>query len=132
MCTFFSLLHPTTTTNTQKEQILKEYRQRVIKCHPDKTGSTNNDEFNRLQKAKEVLTCQESRKIYDKWMDSGISLPFERWITINQNVHSSMHWMKKKSTKPMLSCGENKLSKNAFQWQRDENQILQKFRNYEI
>ncbi|XP_074596993.1 J domain-containing protein-like [Brevipalpus obovatus] len=132
------------------DQILKEYRQKVIKCHPDKMdGVTSSEEFNRIQKAKEVLTSTETRCAYDKWLDSGIAIPFDKWLAMSRNVHSSMHWMNSRQTKTMISFigddndqkdedndggDDRQLPVDHFIWERDppDSEILQKFRNYEL
>ena len=119
------------------DQIMKEYRLRAIKCHPDKKPEDEQatQEFEKLQRAKEILTDTENRKQYDKWLDSGISLPFEKWLNISRNVHTSLHWMNRRLTNPMITYQEeNQLWKpNQFKWERDyDDEVLRKFRNYEL
>lgn len=122
----------------QVDQILKEYRLRAIKCHPDKhpDDATATQEFEKLQKAKEVLTDAENRKQYDKWLDSGISLPFDKWTNVSRNVHTSLHWMNRRTTNPMISLPDDSqtFKSNQFTWERDydDDEVLRKFRNYEL
>lgn len=44
------------------------------------------EEFQKLQEAKEVLTNEESRKNYDLWLRSQITVPFRDWLAFSQSV----------------------------------------------
>ncbi|KAM5236563.1 dnaJ homolog subfamily C member 12 [Ctenodactylus gundi] len=76
------------------EQILAEFKVRALECHPDKhpENSKSVELFQKLQKAKEILTNEESRARYDHWRRSHISIPFEQWEALNDSVKTSMHW----------------------------------------
>ncbi|KAH3861632.1 dnaJ homolog subfamily C member 12-like [Dreissena polymorpha] len=92
---------------SSKEQIIAEYRARVLHCHPDKhPGEVDKAaEFERIQTAKDVLTDDEKRQNYDKWRHSGISIPFSKWCNMRGAVHTSMHWATpKKETMLEGSC----------------------------
>uniref|UniRef100_A0A183V3B1 J domain-containing protein n=1 Tax=Toxocara canis TaxID=6265 RepID=A0A183V3B1_TOXCA len=64
-------------------QIMAEYRARVRDCHPDTAeGDLNeaNEHFLRLQQAKEILTDERKKRIYDDWLNSSISVPWKLWM----------------------------------------------------
>ncbi|XP_070544475.1 dnaJ homolog subfamily C member 12-like [Ptychodera flava] len=86
------------------DQINAEYRARVLACHPDKNPDDPEKEhqFHLLQRAKDVLTNEESRKVYDTWRRSGLAVPYDQWVHMRKNVHISMHWAMKKRKEPML------------------------------
>lgn len=76
------------------EQILAEFKVRALECHPDKHPENSKavETFQRLQKAKEILTNAESRARYDHWRRSQMSMPFEQWEALADSVKTSMHW----------------------------------------
>ncbi|XP_013370361.1 PREDICTED: dnaJ homolog subfamily C member 12 isoform X7 [Chinchilla lanigera] len=51
---------------------------------PDRT-------FQKLQRAKEVLSGAESRARYDLWRSSQVAMPFRQWEAL-AGVRASMHW----------------------------------------
>uniref|UniRef100_A0A8C5KAG9 DnaJ heat shock protein family (Hsp40) member C12 n=1 Tax=Jaculus jaculus TaxID=51337 RepID=A0A8C5KAG9_JACJA len=48
--------------------------------------------FQKLQKAKEILTNRESRARYDHWRRSQMSMSFQQWEALADSVKTSMHW----------------------------------------
>ncbi|XP_055969455.1 dnaJ homolog subfamily C member 12 [Sorex fumeus] len=76
------------------EQILAEFKIRALECHPDKHPENTKavETFQKLQKAKEVLTNEESRARYDHWRRSQIAMPFQQWEALSDSVKTSMHW----------------------------------------
>nr|XP_042122634.1 dnaJ homolog subfamily C member 12 isoform X2 [Peromyscus maniculatus bairdii] len=70
------------------EQILAEFKVRALECHPDKHPENSKavETFQRLQKAKEILTNAESRARYDHWRRSQMSMPFEQWEALADSV----------------------------------------------
>uniref|UniRef100_G1MIH1 DnaJ heat shock protein family (Hsp40) member C12 n=1 Tax=Ailuropoda melanoleuca TaxID=9646 RepID=G1MIH1_AILME len=48
--------------------------------------------FQKLQKAKDILTNTESRARYDHWRRSQMSMPFHQWEALSDSVKTSMHW----------------------------------------
>ncbi|XP_048666068.1 dnaJ homolog subfamily C member 12 isoform X3 [Marmota monax] len=70
------------------EQILAEFKVRALECHPDKHPENSKavETFQKLQKAKEILTNEESRARYDHWRRSQISMPFHQWETLTDSV----------------------------------------------
>lgn len=145
------------------EQIQNEYKIRALACHPDKHPENPKavEEFQKLQEAKEVLTNEESRKNYDLWLRSQITVPYRDWLAFSQSVKTSMHWAVRAKKEPMLEdskaspAPEEKASfskqeqteeqpsdahlsssdywHQRFRWSAEApSDILQKFRNYEI
>ncbi|XP_015102116.1 dnaJ homolog subfamily C member 12 isoform X2 [Vicugna pacos] len=76
------------------EQILAEFKVRALECHPDKHPENSKavETFQKLQKAKEILTNEESRARYDHWRRSQVSMPFQQWEALSDSVKTSMHW----------------------------------------
>lgn len=76
------------------EQILAEFKARALECHPDKHPEDSKavETFQKLQKAKEILTDTESRARYDHWRRSRMSMPFHQWEALSDSVKTSMHW----------------------------------------
>ncbi|MFW6004695.1 MAG: molecular chaperone DnaJ [Halodesulfurarchaeum sp.] len=62
---FYSLLG--VSRDASEEEIKRAYRQKAAKNHPDVSDDENAEEhFKKLQKAKEVLTDEEKRRMYDQ------------------------------------------------------------------
>ncbi|KAG8183942.1 hypothetical protein JTE90_006867 [Oedothorax gibbosus] len=132
------------------EQILTEYKALSLQCHPDKKPDDPEavTRFQKIQKAKEILTNPDTRSLYDKWRACGFCMPFEKFLNLNKASHCticSMHWASKKQKDLMLenSCVANESNKCSFgyesrmeqkaSWQSDPgNDVLKRFRNYEI
>ncbi|XP_045147423.1 dnaJ homolog subfamily C member 12 isoform X2 [Echinops telfairi] len=76
------------------EQILAEFKIRALECHPDKHPENSKavETFQKLHKAKEVLTNEESRARYDHWRRSQMAVPFQQWEALSDSVKTSMHW----------------------------------------
>ncbi|XP_052020492.1 dnaJ homolog subfamily C member 12 [Apodemus sylvaticus] len=76
------------------EQILAEFKVRALECHPDKhpENAKSVETFQKLQKAKEILSHAESRARYDHWRRSQMAMPFEQWEALADSVKTSMHW----------------------------------------
>lgn len=120
--------------NAQIEQICTEYKIRALSCHPDKHPDDRDAEqrFKQLQEAKSVLTNPESRKNYDKWLNSGVRVSFESWLAMNSKGQA-FHWVKENTTKPMIQTKEAVSGEPAVRWERDMgSETLSKFRSYQI
>merc|ERR1712136_329842 len=123
---------------SSNEQILTEYRILARDFHPDKNSSDGaKEKFCMLQQAKEVLGDQQKRKNYDAWRRSGIQIPYSMWKTKQDAAHSSMHWVSKKKTDPMLESGKSKEpSKSDTTSKISDEEYLSKlkmqFRSYKI
>ncbi|KAM4636221.1 dnaJ homolog subfamily C member 12 [Discoglossus pictus] len=93
------------------EQILVEYKVRALECHPDKhPGSQKSvEDFQNLQKAKEILTNEESRARYDYWRRSKIMIPFTQWEALQDALKMSMHWAVRNKKEPMLESSKTEI-----------------------
>ncbi|XP_078006870.1 dnaJ homolog subfamily C member 12 isoform X3 [Phascolarctos cinereus] len=70
------------------DQILAEFKVRALECHPDKNPEDPQavENFQRLQKAKDILTNEESRDRYDYWRRSRVPIPFHQWEALSNSV----------------------------------------------
>ncbi|KAG7462443.1 hypothetical protein MATL_G00184970 [Megalops atlanticus] len=86
------------------EQILAEYKLRALECHPDKHPDNPKavEDFQKLQEAKDILTNENSRKSYDFWRRSKVTVPFRDWQALSDSVKTSMHWAVRTKKEPML------------------------------
>ncbi|XP_051838552.1 dnaJ homolog subfamily C member 12 [Antechinus flavipes] len=86
------------------DQILAEFKIRALECHPDKNPENPQavENFQRLQKAKDILTNEESRDRYDYWRRSRIPIPFHQWEALSNSVKTSMHWAVRSKKEKML------------------------------
>ncbi|XP_057370404.1 J domain-containing protein-like [Daphnia carinata] len=125
------------------DQILTEYKHRVLLCHPDKNPyDKSTAQFQKLQEAKEVLCDPEKRNDYDRWKTSGITISYKQWIVINKQSAAVLHWAIPKHEQKMLQSSsskseiiklkQSKLSLKIGSQYCTYNSILEKFRNYEI
>ncbi|XP_049997077.1 dnaJ homolog subfamily C member 12 isoform X1 [Alexandromys fortis] len=101
---------------SQVEQILAEFKVRALECHPDKHPENSKavETFQKLQRAKEVLTNAETRARYDHWRRSQMSMPFEQWDALADSVKTSMHWAVR-SKKDLMLEGADQTSTNTVQ-----------------
>ena len=58
-----------------------------------------------MNEAKETLLNKARRKLYDKWMNSGIDMSYKQWENLKDSVQTSLHWATSK-TERMLPEGE--------------------------
>ncbi|XP_036590059.1 dnaJ homolog subfamily C member 12 [Trichosurus vulpecula] len=86
------------------DQILAEFKVRALECHPDKNPEDPQavENFQKLQKAKDILTNKESRDHYDYWKRSRIPIPFHQWEALSSSVKTSMHWAVRSKKEKML------------------------------
>ncbi|XP_003258265.1 dnaJ homolog subfamily C member 12 [Nomascus leucogenys] len=107
------------------EQILAEFKVRALECHPDKHPENPKavETFQKLQKAKEILTNEESRARYDHWRRSQMSMPFQQWEALNDSVKMSMHWAVRGKKDLMLEESDkthtNKIENEQWNEQRE-------------
>ncbi|XP_036779846.1 dnaJ homolog subfamily C member 12 isoform X2 [Manis pentadactyla] len=107
------------------EQILAEFKVRALECHPDKHPENSKavETFQKLQKAKEILTNEESRARYDHWRRSQMSMPFQQWEALSDSVKTSMHWAVRGKKDLMLEESDqthtNKIENEECNEQRD-------------
>lgn len=128
------------------EQIIAEYKTQSLLCHPDKNLDDPEAaiKFQKIQRAKDILTDPEKRALYDKWYRSGFTMPFAQFCNMEKACHTSIHWVTKKQKDLMLehSCfqqskktceNETKSCPKNPTWQREPaGELLRKFRDYEI
>ncbi|XP_006889082.1 PREDICTED: dnaJ homolog subfamily C member 12 [Elephantulus edwardii] len=101
------------------EQILAEFKIRALECHPDKHPENTKavETFQKLQKAKEVLTNEESRARYDHWRRNQMSIPFQQWEALSDSVKTSMHWAVRSKKDLMLEeSDQTHICKIAKDW----------------
>ncbi|XP_060225408.1 dnaJ homolog subfamily C member 12 [Meriones unguiculatus] len=105
------------------EQILAEFKVRALECHPDKHPENSKavETFQKLQRAKEILTNAESRARYDHWRRSQMSMPFEQWEALSDSVKTSMHWAVR-SKKDLMLEGTGQTYTNTVQNQEPNEQ----------
>uniref|UniRef100_A0A673TQZ1 DnaJ heat shock protein family (Hsp40) member C12 n=1 Tax=Suricata suricatta TaxID=37032 RepID=A0A673TQZ1_SURSU len=79
--------------------------------------------FQKLQKAKEILTNTESRARYDHWRRSKMSMPFHQWEALSDSVKMSMHWAVRGKKDLMLEESDhihtNKIEDEEWNEQRE-------------
>ncbi|XP_022105822.1 dnaJ homolog subfamily C member 12-like [Acanthaster planci] len=144
------------------EQINTEFKLKALIAHPDKNPDDPNaaKRFAELQRARDILTDDKRRQEYDFWRRSGIAVPYSSWISMKDAMHTSMHWAVKKKKDLMLeedpdnltespgdsdmnasscthtaipsSCGQSRRFIPASWTREPANDILQKFRNYNL
>lgn len=75
------------------EQITKEYHIKAKLCHPDKsTDEKAQETFKKINRAYEILSNQEMRRMYDSWKSSGVAMSFDCWISLQNRFKSTMHF----------------------------------------
>ncbi|XP_045115381.1 J domain-containing protein-like [Portunus trituberculatus] len=76
------------------EQIQAEYKVLALQHHPDKNPDDAQAEarFQELQVAKETLTDPEKRAQYDRWLNSGIAVSYEKWCAMKGHMTTTLHW----------------------------------------
>ncbi|XP_048194825.1 dnaJ homolog subfamily C member 12 isoform X1 [Perognathus longimembris pacificus] len=96
------------------EQIMAEFKARALECHPDKHPENSKavETFQKLQKAKEILTNEESRARYDHWRRSQVAMPFQQWEALADSVKMSMHWAVRGKKDLMLLGGSDQTQTN--------------------
>ncbi|XP_073097073.1 dnaJ homolog subfamily C member 12 isoform X1 [Manis javanica] len=86
-------------------------------------GGGEVETFQKLQKAKEILTNEESRARYDHWRRSQMSMPFQQWEALSDSVKTSMHWAVRGKKDLMLEESDqthtNKIENEECNEQRD-------------
>ncbi|KAL3119861.1 hypothetical protein niasHT_006989 [Heterodera trifolii] len=138
-----------------KEQILAEYRRKVLALHPDKVsgGATElrnlrddeaNKRFQQLQFAKEVLSDEKKRKHYDRWLLVGQGMALADWMANQDRIQQTFHWAHKNdSTRQILApkmrgtncernCATDGRTFAQDKWKPYESTATKAFRNYQI
>ncbi|KAM9601503.1 LOW QUALITY PROTEIN: dnaJ homolog subfamily C member 12-like [Trichechus inunguis] len=75
------------------EQILAKFKIKALEHHPEKHAENSKavETFQKLQKAKEVLTNEESACYGHQ--RSQMMMPFQQWEALSDLVKTSMHWL---------------------------------------
>ncbi|KAM3835759.1 dnaJ homolog subfamily C member 12 isoform 2-T2 [Vipera latastei] len=91
------------------EQIVAEFKVRALECHPDKHPGNPQavENFQKLQRAKEILSNEDSRARYDYWRRSKIAIPFQQWEALSNSMKTSMHWAVRDKKEPMLDAPDS-------------------------
>jgi len=104
-------------------------------CHPDKHPDDPEAEskFKQLQEAKRVLLDPSMRTKYDRWLNSGVRIPFNKWCALNESGQT-IHWVKTTVAQPMLEgTAEGSQQQNAnLRWESEQSPWLDQFRKYQI
>src|SRR4051812_39665557 len=95
MSTLYSLLGCDRSASV--EQIMSEYRVRVIEVHPDKVQTDSSHQFHQLQYAKKVLTEPSTRRHYDLFLSMGgseaVGMSLEEWMDNKEKLQQVIHWI---------------------------------------
>ncbi|CAH8636489.1 unnamed protein product [Schistosoma mattheei] len=98
---FYELLG--VSKDSTEDQILYEYRIKARELHPDKNSEPNSaSRFQKIQRAKEVLTNSNLRSMYDTWLFSNISVSFEQYLGLQKNFEECMHWYSNADKTPRM------------------------------
>eukprot|EP01119_Soliformovum_irregulare_P012452 TRINITY_DN3240_c0_g1_i2.p1 TRINITY_DN3240_c0_g1~~TRINITY_DN3240_c0_g1_i2.p1 ORF type:complete len:107 (-),score=24.95 TRINITY_DN3240_c0_g1_i2:53-373(-) len=105
--------------------------------HPDKNTQDPQatDKFQQLAEAYHVLSDVEARSIYDKYLQSGIKVPYHRWREMSKEKQETFHWGKPVevpsiSRKP-IDPSRTKKDRHTYEIE-DSNSLISKFRNYQV
>ncbi|VDQ09020.1 unnamed protein product [Trichobilharzia regenti] len=87
---FYELLG--VSEDSSEDQILYEYRMKAREFHPDRNpGLSATLSFQKIQKAKEVLTDRNLRHLYNMWLSSDLSLSFEEYLKFEKKFQEVFH-----------------------------------------
>uniref|UniRef100_A0A5F9DV41 DnaJ heat shock protein family (Hsp40) member C12 n=1 Tax=Oryctolagus cuniculus TaxID=9986 RepID=A0A5F9DV41_RABIT len=103
-------------------RVLTSFAHMSISLH-NESGNRTVETFQKLQKAKEILTNEESRARYDHWRRSQMSIPFQQWEALTDSVKTSMHWAVRGKKDLMLEESDqthtNKIGNEDWDKQRE-------------
>uniref|UniRef100_A0A4W2E097 DnaJ heat shock protein family (Hsp40) member C12 n=1 Tax=Bos indicus x Bos taurus TaxID=30522 RepID=A0A4W2E097_BOBOX len=138
------------------EQILAEFKVRALECHPDKHPENSKadgvklecflsipssfsrislneislprtvETFQKLQKAKDILTNEASRARYDHWRRSQMSMSFQQWEALSDSVKMSMHWAVRGKKDLMLEESDQTPTDKIENEEQDEQKEIKK------
>uniref|UniRef100_A0A8C2QY99 DnaJ homolog subfamily C member 12 n=1 Tax=Capra hircus TaxID=9925 RepID=A0A8C2QY99_CAPHI len=110
------------------EQILAEFKVRALECHPDKHPENSKavETFQKLQKAKDILTNEASRARYDQWRRSQMSMSFQQWEALSDSVKMSMHWAVRGKKDLMLEESDQTHTDKIENEEQDEQKQIKK------
>ncbi|CAH8677128.1 unnamed protein product [Schistosoma rodhaini] len=130
---FYELLG--VSKHSTEDQILYEYRIKARELHPDKNSEPNSASyFQKIQKAKEVLTNPNLRNMYDFWLFSNISVSFEQYLDSQKNFEECMHWYTNADKTPRMLDSTPDFDESFMEKNNSDklSSILKLFRAYEI
>ncbi|KAK4474784.1 hypothetical protein MN116_001904 [Schistosoma mekongi] len=121
--------------DSSEDQILFEYRIKVRELHPDKNSDPKSAlSFQKIQKAKEVLTDRNLRQLYDTWLFGDIGVSFEEYLHSHKNFEECMHWYSDANKAPRMLDNASDVDDRFLE--KYESDLLRKvvklFRAYEI
>lgn len=125
--------------------------------HPDKSSTenipVNNALFSKINEAYKILSDDNTRALYDAWMNSGLNISFKDWRTANKDSTATMHWVGpvdpaknaiedamnavngeslSSSPKKISSSPPSNLSRPFFSSPTQRGSLLHQFRTYQI
>ncbi|KAE9556137.1 hypothetical protein FO519_000625 [Halicephalobus sp. NKZ332] len=115
------------------DQIIAEYRVRVVSVHPDKFPDQDRkgaqEKFNELQYAKEILCDPSKRRHYDAYLALGSAMPLQEWMENQEKLQQTMHWAANNSSPQMIEpSSKSNPANNRFEgWTRHESPTISAF-----
>nr|AAW26376.1 SJCHGC02203 protein [Schistosoma japonicum]CAX70769.1 DnaJ (Hsp40) homolog, subfamily C, member 12 [Schistosoma japonicum] len=121
--------------DSSEDQILYEYRIKVREFHPDKNSDPKSALFfQKIQKARKILTDRNLRQLYDTWLSSDLGVSFEEYLRSHKNFEECMHWYSDANETPRMLDGSSDVDDRFLE--KYESDLLRKvmklFRAYEI
>lgn len=77
------------SSDSSEKKIKKSYRKLIIKFHPDKNNILDEEVYNHLTIANQVLTNPELRKKYDEWILTSVGESLSH-VTLKKNFEDSV------------------------------------------
>uniref|UniRef100_A0A183BWJ9 J domain-containing protein n=1 Tax=Globodera pallida TaxID=36090 RepID=A0A183BWJ9_GLOPA len=136
--------------SASKEQILAEYRLKVLALHPDKVGGGGGGSEERLseyeankqfQQLQEVLVDPKKREHYDLWtLLGGRQIALKDWMDSQDKIRQTIHWGHRNDPPVREILGpkmggmgtERKWSSDGNGWEPYVSSTTRAFRNYKI
>ncbi|CAG8444378.1 7138_t:CDS:2 [Dentiscutata heterogama] len=141
------------TSSCTTEQISTEYKKRALNCHPDKVKDKvekAKKEFYQLSTAYNILADETERSQYDKWRTGSIKIPYKMWKEMVMKKGHTVHWtsppkqplkitdsLDTSSASQTYNNDNTRVEYNAhsyskFRRKHRQDDLYEKFRNYEI
>ncbi|KAB0352825.1 hypothetical protein FD754_017682, partial [Muntiacus muntjak] len=92
--------------------------------HPSRWSQM--ETFQKLQKAKDILTNEASRARYDHWRRSQMSMSFQQWEALSDSVKMSMHWAVRGKKDLMLEESDQTHTDKIENEEQDEQKEIKK------
>lgn len=76
-------------------QHIIEYYTLARSYHPDKSDTDSGDvsAFHDIAEAYKILSDDDTRALYDTWMQSGLKISFNEWRAATSDSAATMHWV---------------------------------------